>query len=344
MAVDQNIIAFGQQPSPLVRGAQAVGNAFEVVRQGMDRRDERNKQANRQEAIGKVSQAFLDTSDKDMTNALLLEGINLDPEAAFAAINSAGGFGAKQSKDLFERLTQGLNEEDKAEAVAIKLGLKPRAVGSGAITLAQSGQTGSVAESQAEIERSKAEAKAVGKAEGEAKSAKLIANTKSSIQSAIQQEKDRAKSAGEAESQYKNAQAALPSLKEVVGQLKSLAPVATNTYSGRAFDTVAKELGFSGTKGGTARAKFIAIVDNQVLPLLKQTFGSAFTVKEGENLKATLGDPDASSDAKIAQLDSFIESKIRELEVSERQLGINTDTLEGSGSQLSESAMKYIRN
>ena len=40
--------------------------------------------------------------------------------------------------------------------------------------------------------------------------------------------------------------------------------------------------------------------------MLRQTFGAAFTVKEGESLKATLGDPNKSPAEKQTALDSFI--------------------------------------
>ena len=66
----------------------------------------------------------------------------------------------------------------------------------------------------------------------------------------------------------------------------------------------------------------MAIVNNQVLPLLKQTFGGAFTVAEGEALKATLGDPNSDPEEKSAQIDAFIDSKVREIETKERQLGV----------------------
>ena len=81
-----------------------------------------------------------------------------------------------------------------------------------------------------------------------------------------------------------------------------------------------KQSGFGATKGATARAKFIAIVNNQVLPLLKETFGAAFTFQEGESLKATMGDPDASAEEKMVQLDAFIAQKMRDIETKQRQL------------------------
>jgi len=86
------------------------------------------------------------------------------------------------------------------------------------------------------------------------------------------------------------------------------------------FDFAVKQTGFGSTKGATSRVKFIAIVNNQVLPLLKETFGAAFTAQEGEALKATMGDPDASPEEKMAQLDAFIAQKTRDIETRERQL------------------------
>lgn len=114
--------------------------------------------------------------------------------------------------------------------------------------------------------------------------------------------------------------AAMPGLETAVSELRELSTIATSTVLGGAFDTIVKETGFGATKGKTAKAKFIAIINNQVLPLLKQTFGSAFTEKEGEALKKTMGDPDASTAEKMAQLDAFIAQKIRDVETGERLL------------------------
>ena len=137
-----------------------------------------------------------------------------------------------------------------------------------------------------------------------------------------------AKQQGETWTSYKRAKAALPGLQESVNQLRSLAPIATSTWGGRVFDAAVKETGFGATKGATARAKFIAIINNQVLPLLKETFGAAFTEKEGETLKATMGDPNSTEEEKMAQLDAFIEQKIRTLEAQERELN-DTSTIQG---------------
>lgn len=137
-----------------------------------------------------------------------------------------------------------------------------------------------------------------------------------------------AESRGQALSEFRRAEIAMPALQEVVSSLRELAPIATSTVAGKIFDVAAKELGFGSTKGATARAKYSAIIDNQILPLLKQTFGAAFTAVEGERLRDTLGDPDASPAEKAAQLDAFIDSKVRELETARR--AVNAGIEQGS--------------
>ena len=61
-------------------------------------------------------------------------------------------------------------------------------------------------------------------------------------------------------------------------------------------------------------------MSNQVLPLLKQTFGSAMTEGEGLRLTATLGDPDAPVETKMAQLDAFLASQLRQIENLKREV------------------------
>ena len=98
----------------------------------------------------------------------------------------------------------------------------------------------------------------------------------------------------------------MPGVRSVIDTLTSLADTATYTQSGQAMDSVKRELGLSVGQGAIDRASYIAIVDNQVLPLLKDTFGAAFTVQEGESLRATLGDPNKSPEEKKAILEAFI--------------------------------------
>jgi hypothetical protein len=74
-------------------------------------------------------------------------------------------------------------------------------------------------------------------------------------------------------------------------------------------------------ESAVARTKYIAIVDNQILPLLRDTFGSQFTEREGASLKVTMGDPNLSPTQKQAVLKTFIEQKQRDIEAQAEQAG-----------------------
>lgn len=108
-------------------------------------------------------------------------------------------------------------------------------------------------------------------------------------------------------------QSKLPGLRTVIDDLTALADTATYTMSGQAMDSLKRELGLPVGQGAIDRASYIAIVDNQVLPLLRDTFGAAFTQKEGESLRATLGDPNKSPAEKKAILNAFITQKERDI-------------------------------
>lgn len=118
---------------------------------------------------------------------------------------------------------------------------------------------------------------------------------------------------------YESVSSKMPGLKSVVDQLAALSDTATYSQSGQAMDAVKREFGVPVGQGAIDRASYIAIVDNQVLPLLKDTFGAAFTVQEGESLRATLGNPDLSPPEKKAVLDAFIEQKYRDVEAMRRK-------------------------
>ena len=163
-------------------------------------------------------------------------------------------------------------------------------------------------------------AKVTGEAKATAKSAPLIAKTKSFINTQVKLAEKAAAERGEVINDLSRAQAALPGLTDVVNKLRELAPIATSTFGGRVYDLAVKELGFGATKGATASTKFGAMVNNQVLPLLKPTFGAAFTVQEGDALRETMGDKNASVEEKMATLDAFLEQKQRDIETKQLQL------------------------
>jgi len=114
----------------------------------------------------------------------------------------------------------------------------------------------------------------------------------------------------------------MPGLRSVIDNLTSLADTATYTQSGQIMDSVKREFGLPVGQGAIDRSSYIAIVDNQVLPLLKDTFGAAFTVSEGESLRATLGDPNKSPAEKKAILDAFISQKERDVAAMQRKLPV----------------------
>ena len=129
------------------------------------------------------------------------------------------------------------------------------------------------------------------------------------------------KEQGEAVSDYQRQMSKLPELEKVVDQLGEIGKQATYTWAGQGLDFVRKEAGMEPRDAAVARTKYIAMVDNQILPLLRDTFGAAFTVKEGETLRATLGDPNKTPEEKQVVLKAFIEQKRRNVESLGRQIG-----------------------
>ena len=142
----------------------------------------------------------------------------------------------------------------------------------------------------------------------------------------------RAESASELREMQRN----MPGLVSVVDQLDALSETATYTGVGRAYNEARKQLGLEATEGAISRAEYIATVDNQVLPLLRQTFGAAFTAKEGESLRATLGDPNKTPAEKQVVLRAFIQQKERDL-VARGGVMPNAEV-----PQLSEDDLRYL--
>lgn len=112
---------------------------------------------------------------------------------------------------------------------------------------------------------------------------------------------------------YESLASKMPGLRENMAELGDLATKATYTQTGQLIDKVMRESGQEPSENAVARTKYIAAVDNQVLPLLRDTFGAAFTEREGATLRNTLGDPDKSPVEKQAILDAFIDQKERDL-------------------------------
>lgn len=154
---------------------------------------------------------------------------------------------------------------------------------------------------------------------------------------------------GEAAALHSSLASKMPGLEQVVSQLEVLADKATYTRAGQLRDYGMKELGMDPTESAIARAEYIAMVDNQVLPMLRDTFGAQFTVTEGETLRKTLGDPNKAPAEKKAVLRAFIEQKKRNLEAAAMQGGVSSQQQPAPGavpdfSTMSDQELEAIIN
>jgi hypothetical protein len=134
------------------------------------------------------------------------------------------------------------------------------------------------------------------------------------------------KDEGEAVAAWRRMSSQMPGIEKVVKDLDTLAGSATYTPGGKVLDAGMRWLDMEPRDAAVARTKYMAMVDNQVLPMLRDTFGAQFTVQEGESLRATLGAPDKTPTEKKAVLTAFIEQKRRNIEALALQTG-----QEGSG-------------
>ncbi len=133
------------------------------------------------------------------------------------------------------------------------------------------------------------------------------------------------KEQGTAKGELASFSSSLPNLIRTTNKLAALSDIATYTVAGQARDKLVKEIGFDPGNSATARTEFMTTIDNEVLPMLRQTFGAAFTQKEGESLKATLGDPNLSPAQKRAALRAKLESYAGLIQSKQRQLGLPVD-------------------
>jgi hypothetical protein len=220
--------------------------------------------------------------------------------------------GQREFQSLLDMAGDDSNQEQQ-RAAQIKLRMIPGAVGSSAQTVAQSPDlTQQVAESGAIIEGAKSAAKESGKLEQQLIHQPVITR-------AIKLAEAKATEQGAVLTDLARAEAGMPGLIEATNNLKELATIATSTMAGSVYDFAAKESGWGSTEGATAKARYTAIIDNQVLPLLKQVFGGAMTEGEGLRLTKTLGDPDAAPEVKIAQTEAFMEHQMRQYKTLQRQ-------------------------
>jgi hypothetical protein len=220
-----------------------------------------------------------------------------------------------------------LDAKSRSAAMALGLIAKSGTVTGGERIATTPGLTEIVAQSEERLTDASESGKL--KAQG-----KLLPGVRAAVKLAEQQ----AQSRGETFTELNSAKAALPGLKTVVENLKVLSSEATFTLAGRSFNAIAKELGIS-TKGSTSRAAMVAMVDNQVLPLLKPIFGAAFTAIEGDRLRNAFLDPNSTPDSRVASLNAFQDQMERNIETKQRELDLaNVGGLNQQVRQQSEEA------
>ena len=130
----------------------------------------------------------------------------------------------------------------------------------------------------------------------------------------------------------------IPELEKAVKDLSTLSKKATYTKAGQLRDDFLRQSGLPISEGGIARAEYAARVDNQILPLLRDTFGAQFTEREGATLRATLGDVNKAPAEKNAILRAFIKQKKATIQSTKRQLGISNGSSSASQYQEGQTA------
>jgi len=120
--------------------------------------------------------------------------------------------------------------------------------------------------------------------------------------------------------EYENMVSKMPELLDTVANLDKVGANATYTTAGQALDSFRRQVGMNPRQSSKDRAAYISMIDNQVLPLLRDTFGAQFTEREGNTLRKTLGDPNVHPEEKHAQLSAFIRQKQMSIESKARKL------------------------
>lgn len=143
--------------------------------------------------------------------------------------------------------------------------------------------------------------------------------------------------AGIAEASLADLEASMPHLEQVVKDLHTLGQKATYTLAGQGVNTVKRQLGMKVGDPAAARVEYMKKIDNEVLPLLRQTFGAQFTLVEGQELRTTLGDPDKSPEEKDAALKAFIEAKRAQILTKQRRVA-TPPAAPGGGAPMKPSA------
>ncbi len=298
--------------APILAAVKST-DSIEKVRSVMQAQITRANNDKKPEIAKQIFELMNGTEEQIRSNINAIPGERkaLREEAAILGINVPGLTGRTAEEKTFNALIKDLSPEDQKKAKLVKAGLRPKALTDQIVDVG--GVPHSFNRNTGQLEPVKIKGKEV--------TTQTVADSKAKIKADVKLAEKKAIAEGETFTATAKARAALPGIEEVVGKLRVLADQATFTLSGKAFNEVAKQFGFA-TKGDTARASMIALIDNQVLPLLKPIFGAAFTEREGESLKKSMADPNSTPESRQAQLDAFLGQMRRNIETSERELDI----------------------
>ena len=174
------------------------------------------------------------------------------------------------------------------------------------------------AQKQAEYDR----ADAVAKQAHEYKLAEIAAQNKNKATEQTEYEKtiarEQAKKESEAAENLQKQESLYEKSSQMADELVRLADEATYSLFGRGLDGLAHLFGAS-TKGSIAREKYKQTIANQLIPQLKQMLGGQFTEKDREALMDTLGNPNSTPAEKKAAIQSFMETRLRELNSARKE-------------------------
>ena len=130
--------------------------------------------------------------------------------------------------------------------------------------------------------------------------------------------REQAKKESEAAENLQKQESLYEKSSQMADELVKLADEATYSLFGRGLDGLAHLFGF-GTKGSIAREKYKQTIANQLIPQLKQMLGGQFTEKDREALMDTLGNPNSTPAEKKAAIQSFMETRLRELQAAQKE-------------------------
>lgn len=149
----------------------------------------------------------------------------------------------------------------------------------------------------------------------------IVAKRQAEIEKQKAIAKEEGKEIGVSTADLEERVSSMPQLINMTQRLSALGKLATYTMAGQMRDKLSREAGLEVGDPAIARATYISAIDNEILPLLRQTFGAQFTEREGDSLKRTLGDPDLSPPEKDAALKSFIRTKMETINTRARRVG-----------------------